>query len=162
MEAFLWQIQEVKLKFVNQIMSGQSDVREMSELDNNEMNPSTFNDPVKVEYMVLERELKLLTDSRNCYYESKAADEKRIEVQRQKLPLFEKRLEATDKDIQQAELTQFKQFKPFEMTLFYKGQDKQFGVDDKKADVDNQFIQLIRENVSEDKKTCQDCGIQGF
>lgn len=164
MDAFLWQMQENKLKFISQIMSGKSDAREMSELDNNEMNPSTFKalsegDPVKAEYMVLERELKLLTDSRNRYYESKAADEKRIEVQKQKLPLYEKRLAATDGDIKQAELTQFK---PFEMSLFYKGQEKRYGVDDKRVDVGNQFIQIIRENVSEDKKLVKIAEYRGF
>ena len=164
MDAFLWQTIENKKKIIDQIMSGKSDAREMEELDNNSMNPAFYKalsegDPVKAEYMLLERELSLLTNSRNRYYESKASDEKKIERQKTQLPLFEQRLEATEKDISQAKLTEFK---PFEMVLYYKDQEKHYGSEDKKSEVGDQFIQLIRENISGEKKKVKIATFRGF
>ena len=128
------------------------------------MNPAFYKalsegDPVKAEYMLLERELSLLTNSRNRYYESKAADEKKIERQKTQLPLFEQRLEATEKDISQAQVTEFK---PFEMVLYYKDQEKHYGPEDKRSEVGDQFIQLIRENLSEEKKKVKIASYRGF
>ncbi|GAB2027860.1 SNF2-related protein [Lactovum odontotermitis] len=164
MDSFLWQTQENKLKFVTQIMNGKSDAREMEEMDSNDMNPSAFKslsegDPVKAEYMQLERELKLLTDSRNRYYESKAADEKRLESQKLELPHLQKQIEGIKSDLQQASATQYK---PFEISLFYQGQERRYGVDDKKSEIGDRFIQLIQGNHSGEIEQVKIAEYRGF
>lgn len=144
--------------------SGKSDAREMDELDNNEMNPTTYKalsegNPVKAEYMLLERELSQLSASRQRYYEGKANDEKHLLQQQGKLPLYEKRLELTGQDIAQAARTQFM---PFEMTLFYKGQTKRYTSEDKKTEVGEQLMQVIRENVSDTPEKIKIATYRGF
>ncbi|PEF14777.1 hypothetical protein CON87_33245, partial [Bacillus cereus] len=65
MDSFLWQTQEVKKNFIEQIMNGQSPAREMEELTTDTPSPASFKaaangNPLQAEFMKLDMELQEL------------------------------------------------------------------------------------------------------
>lgn len=149
MDSFMWQTQENKKRVVDQLMSGRSNVREIDEMDN-EFGPSVYkaiatDDPVKAEYMQLEMQVENLELARNRYYESKVSESKRVEREREKLPVLEKRAVLVKQDVEELEHTKEA---PFEMTLFYEGKEKRFGSEDKKAAAEL-FHQLIMQHITQ-------------
>ncbi|AYG02068.1 SNF2-related protein [Lactococcus allomyrinae] len=149
MDSFLWQTQEVKQKFIEQIMSGTSNAREMEELATDTPSPATFKasatgNPLQAEFMKLEMELQVLKRSRTRFYEGKATDQKRIGEEKNRLSSFEKYLDAIEKDL--SNITDNKN-NPFSLELSYNGQSKYFNDQDKKSDVGEFFAKRLNGNV---------------
>ncbi|MFC4652444.1 helicase-related protein [Lactococcus nasutitermitis] len=163
MDSFMWQTQENKKYVVDQLMSGHSDVREIDEMDN-AFGPSVYkaiatDDPVKAEYMQLEMQVDALFSARNRFYESKAAEEKRIEKEREKLPALEQRVPLVKQDIER--LAQNKDA-DFEMTLFQNGREKHYDSEDKKKEVAELFNRLVTQNATEEVQLTKIAEYRGF
>jgi N12 class adenine-specific DNA methylase len=97
-DTFMWQIQEQKLKFITQVMSGKSASRSMDDLDElvltaSEIKAVTTNNPHIREKMDLENQLAGLTILRHSFQSDQAADKKEMERLEKNLPLMEEYLE---------------------------------------------------------------------
>lgn len=137
MDAYLWQTLENKARVINQIMLGNTKIREMEELSNDQVNMAKFKaiaeaDPIKQEYMEMEMKLQSLERSRERFFDSQIANVKRVKKEKERLPSFEKRLAATKLDLDSASQTKNA---PFSIKVFYKGSERQFTENDKKIDV---------------------------
>lgn len=149
MDSFLWQTQEVKKNFIEQIMNGQSAAREMEELTTDTPSPASFKaaangNPLQAEFMKLDMELQVLKRSRTRFYEGKATDQNRIGEEKNRLSSFEKRLENVEKDLSNIKETKGN---PFSLELSYNGQSKYFNDQDKKSDVGEFFAKRLNGNV---------------
>lgn len=149
MDSFLWQTQEVKKNFIEQIMNGQSAAREMEELTTDTPSPASFKaaangNPLQAEFMKLDMELQVLKRSRTRFYEGKATDQNRIGEEKNRLSSFEKRLENVEKDLSNIKETKGN---PFSLELSYNGQSKYFNDQDKKSDVGEFFAKRLNCNV---------------
>ena len=137
MDAFLWQTQENKAKVISQIMSGQSDAREMEEIGDTQINMSKYKtiaegNPLKQEYMQLEQKFQELERSRTRFFDSKITDLKRVKTAQEQLPRFEQRIAAVQNDIKALEETKEA---PFNIDIYYKDTTRHFDDNDKKTDV---------------------------
>ncbi|MBG1279317.1 SNF2-related protein [Lactococcus lactis] len=174
MDAFLWQTQENKAKVINQIMSGNSDLREMEEIGDTQINMGKYKaiaegDPVRQEYMQLEMKFQELERSRTRFFDSKITDLKRVKSAKEQLPTFEKRLENVHQDI---EFFAQNKEKPFEIDIFYKGSSRHFDASDKKSEVaeflarqiQNQLLQhrIILSRMSDEKADTKLANYRGF
>ncbi|MDT2898522.1 helicase-related protein [Lactococcus lactis] len=137
MDAFLWQTQENKAKVISQIMSGQSDAREMEEIGDTQINMGKYKtiaegNPLKQEYMQLEQKFQELERSRTRFFDSKITDLKRVKTAQEQLPRFEQRITAVQNDIKALEETKEA---PFNIDIYYKETTRHFDDKDKKTDV---------------------------
>lgn len=137
MDAFLWQTQENKAKVINQIMSGQSDAREMEEIGDTQINMGKYKtiaegNPLKQEYMQLEQKFQELERSRTRFFDSKITDLKRVKTAQEQLPRFEQRITAVKNDLKALEETKET---PFSIDIYYKETTRHFNDTDKKTDV---------------------------
>lgn len=137
MDAFLWQTQENKAKVISQIMSGQSDAREMEEIGDTQINMGKYKtiaegNPLKQEYMQLEQKFQELERSRTRFFDSKITDLKRVKTAQEQLPRFEQRITAVQNDIKALEETKEA---PFNIDIYYKEITRHFDDNDKKTDV---------------------------
>lgn len=137
MDAFLWQTQENKAKVISQIMSGQSDAREMEEIGDTQINMGKYKtiaegNPLKQEYMQLEQKFQELERSRTRFFDSKITDLKRVKTAQEQLPRFEQRITAVQNDIKALEETKEA---PFNIDIYYKETTRHFDDNDKKTDV---------------------------
>ena len=137
MDAFLWQTQENKAKVINQIMSGQSDAREMEEIGDTQINMGKYKtiaegNPLKQEYMQLEQKFQELERSRTRFFDSKITDLKRVKTAQEQLPRFEQRITAVNNDLKALEETKET---PFSIDIYYKETTRHFNDTDKKTDV---------------------------
>ena len=149
MDSFLWQTQEVKKNFIEQIMNGRSAAREMEELTTDTPSPASFKaaangNPLQAEFMKLDMELQVLKRSRTRFYEGKATDQNRIGEEKNRLSSFEKRLENVEKDL--SNITDNKK-NPFSLELTYQGEIKSFNDQDKKSDVGEFLAKRLNGNV---------------
>lgn len=148
MDAYLWQTLENKAKVINQIMLGDTKIREMEELTSDQINMSKFKaiaeaDPVRQEYMETEMKLQTLERSRERFFDSQISNLKRVKKEKEQLPLFENRLLATQSDIN---TVQENKDNPFAVTIFYKDNKRTFTEEDKKSDVGEFFAKQISNN----------------
>lgn len=148
MDAYLWQTLENKAKVINQIMLGDTKIREMEELTSDQINMSKFKaiaeaDPVRQEYMETEMKLQTLERSRERFFDSQISNLKRVKKEKEQLPLFENRLIATQSDIN---TVQENKDNPFAVTIFYKDNKRTFTEEDKKSDVGEFFAKQISNN----------------
>lgn len=137
MDAFLWQTQENKAKVISQIMSGQSDAREMEEIGDTQINMGKYKtiaegNPLKQEYMQLEQKFQELERSRTRFFDSKITDLKRVKTAQEQLPRFEQRITAVQNDLKALEETKET---PFSIDIYYKETTRHFNDTDKKTDV---------------------------
>ena len=137
MDAYLWQTQENKSKVINQVMSGRSDLREMEEIGDTQINMGKYKaiaigDPVKQEFLQLEQKFEALERSRVRFFDSKITDLRRVQSAQGQLPNFEHRAELVQKDIEYAKE---KIEQPFEIDIFYKETTRHFDENDKKTEV---------------------------
>lgn len=149
MDSFLWQTQEVKQNFIEQIMSGNSNAREMEELATDTPSPATFKasangNPLQAEFMKLEMELQVLKRSRTRFYEGKVTDKNRIPEEQNRLSSFERRLVSIEKDL--SNISDNKD-KPFSLELSYNGEKKYFNDQDKKSDIGEFFAKRLNGSV---------------
>lgn len=148
MDAYLWQTLENKAKVINQIMLGDTKIREMEELTSDQINMSKFKaiaeaDPVRQEYMETEMKLQTLERSRERFFDSQISNLKRVKKEKEQLPSFENRLLATQSDIN---TVQENKENPFAITIFYKENKRTFTEEDKKSDVGEFFAKQISNN----------------
>lgn len=149
MDSFLWQTQEVKKNFIEQILNGHSTARDMEELTTDTPSPASFKaaangNPLQAEFMKLDMELQVLKRSRTRFYEGKSTDQKRIGEEKNRLSSFEKRLNSVEKDILDIKANKDK---PFSLELTYNGEKKFFSDQDKKSDVGEFFAKRLNGNV---------------
>ncbi|CAM3026655.1 hypothetical protein GHI93_00220 [Lactococcus hircilactis] len=169
MDAFLWQTLENKAKVINQIMNGNSDVREMDEIGDAQINMGEYKamaegKPLQKEYMELEMKLQGLERSRTRFFDSKITDLRQLKSAKEYLPNFEKRLIAIHEDIETA--TQNKDH-PFSIEIFYQGSTRSFGENDKKTEVADFFARQIQNNsldsrIAHENKTVKIASYKGF
>lgn len=169
MDAFLWQTLENKAKVINQIMNGNSDVREMDEIGDAQINMGEYKamaegNPLQKEYMELEMKLQGLERSRTRFFDSKITDLRQLKSAKEYLPNFEKRLIAIHEDIETA--TQNKD-RPFSIEIFYQGSTRSFGENDKKTEVADFLARQIQNNsldsrIAHENKTVKIASYKGF
>ena len=152
-DSFLWQTQENKIKFIEQVMDGTSTAREMEELETvlptaTQLKALSIDNPLQAEFMQLEMELQGLERSRNRFYEEAARSQERVLKDQEKLPQTEKLYEKQQLDIQNAKDTQNK---PFEFPLHFNDQSRVFTEKDKKADVGLALVGRINTSLAENK-----------
>ncbi|MFK4898992.1 SNF2-related protein [Lactococcus petauri] len=148
MDAYLWQTLENKAKVINQIMLGDTKIREMDELSNDQINMAKFKaiaeaDPVRQEYMETEMKLQSLERSRERFFDSQISNVKRVKREKERLPKFEERLELITADLKEVEATENKSFS---IAVHYKGNDRVFTEDDKKTEVAEFLAKQINNN----------------
>ena len=148
MDAYLWQTLENKAKVINQIMLGDTKIREMDELSNDQINMAKFKaiaeaDPVRQEYMETEMKLQSLERSRERFFDSQISNVKRVKREKERLPKFEERLELITSDLKEVEATENNSFS---ITVHYKGNDRVFTEDDKKTEVAEFLAKQINNN----------------
>ncbi|USI67033.1 SNF2-related protein (plasmid) [Lactococcus petauri] len=151
MDSFLWQTQENKIKFTEQVMEGTSTSREMEEMETaiptaSQLKAAANGNPLQAEFMQIEMELQGLERSRNRFYEEQARSQERVLKDQEKLPQAEKLYEKQQLDIQNAKDTQDK---PFELTLHFNDQSRIFTEEDKKADVGLALVGRINTSLAE-------------
>ncbi|WP_285046921.1 SNF2-related protein [Lactococcus petauri] len=148
MDAYLWQTLENKAKVINQIMLGDTKIREMDELSNDQINMAKFKaiaeaDPVRQEYMETEMKLQSLERSRERFFDSQISNVKRVKREKERLPMFEERLELITADLKEVEATENNSFS---ITVHYKGNERAFTDDDKKTEVAEFIAKQINNN----------------
>ena len=148
MDAYLWQTLENKAKVINQIMLGDTKIREMDELSNDQINMAKFKaiaeaDPVRQEYMETEMKLQSLERSRERFFDSQISNVKRVKREKERLPMFEERLELITADLKEVEATENNSFS---ITVHYKGNKRAFTDDDKKTEVAEFIAKQINNN----------------
>lgn len=148
MDAYLWQTLENKAKVINQIMLGDTKIREMDELSNDQINMAKFKaiaeaDPVRQEYMETEMKLQSLERSRERFFDSQISNVKRVKREKERLPKFEERLELITADLKEVEATENNSFS---ITVHYKGNERAFTDDDKKTEVAEFIAKQINNN----------------
>lgn len=153
MDSFLWQTQENKIKFTEQVMEGTSTSREMEEMETalptaSQLKAAANGNPLQAEFMQIEMELQGLERSRNRFYEEQARSQERVLKDQEKLPQAEKLYEKQQLDVQNARDTQDK---PFELTLHFNDQSRVFTEEDKKADVGLALVGRINTSLAENK-----------
>lgn len=121
-DTFMWQIQEQKLKFITQVMSGKNASRSMDDLDElvltaSEIKAVTTNNPYIREKMDLENKLANLTILRNSFHSDLDVDKKEIERLEKNLPLMEKYLEKAWVDSALAKQYQVQNSEEFSLNL---------------------------------------------
>ncbi|MDT2563313.1 SNF2-related protein [Lactococcus petauri] len=151
MDSFLWQTQENKIKFTEQIMEGTSTSREMEEMETaiptaSQLKAAANGNPLQAEFMQIEMEIQGLERSRNRFYEEQARGQERVLKDKEKLPLAERLLEKQSTDIQTTKDTKDK---PFELTLHFNDKDKVFTEADKKVDVGLALVGRINTSLAE-------------
>ncbi|WP_285015343.1 SNF2-related protein [Lactococcus garvieae] len=151
MDSFLWQTQENKIKFTEQVMEGTSTSREMEEMETaiptaSQLKAAANGNPLQAEFMQIEMELQGLERSRNRFYEEQARSQERVLKDQEKLPQAEKLYEKQQLDVQNAKDTQDK---PFELTLHFNDQSRIFTEEDKKADVGLALVGRINTSLAE-------------
>lgn len=151
MDSFLWQTQENKIKFTEQVMEGTSTSREMEEMETaiptaSQLKAAANGNPLQAEFMQIEMELQGLERSRNRFYEEQARSQERVLKDQEKLPQTEKLYEKQQLDVQNAKDTQDK---PFELTLHFNDQSRIFTEEDKKADVGLALVGRINTSLAE-------------
>lgn len=151
MDSFLWQTQENKIKFTEQVMEGTSTSREMEEMETaiptaSQLKAAANGNPLQAEFMQIEMELQGLERSRNRFYEEQARSQERVLKDQEKLPQAEKLYEKQQLDVQNARDTQDK---PFELTLHFNDQSRVFTEEDKKADVGLALVGRINTSLAE-------------
>lgn len=151
MDSFLWQTQENKIKFTEQVMEGTSTSREMEEMETaiptaSQLKAAANGNPLQAEFMQIEMELQGLERSRNRFYEEQARSQERVLKNQEKLPQTEKLYEKQQLDVQNAKDTQDK---PFELTLHFNDQSRIFTEEDKKADVGLALVGRINTSLAE-------------
>ena len=102
-DTFMWQIQEQKLKYITQVMSGKSASRSMDEMDDlvltaSEIKAVATNNPYIKEKMELENTLANLTISRNYFIKSLEKNDKEIKRLETSIPQTERHLERLTAD----------------------------------------------------------------
>jgi N12 class adenine-specific DNA methylase len=161
MDSFLWQTQENKIKFTEQIMEGTATSREMEEMETaiptaSQLKAAANGNPLQAEFMQIEMEIQGLERSRNRFYEEQARGQERVLKDKEKLPQMERLLEKQTTDSQTAKDTKDK---PFELTLHFNDKDKLFTEADKKVDVGLALVGRINtslaENTLQGNKTLQ-------
>lgn len=153
MDSFLWQTQENKIKFTEQVMEGTSTSREMEEMETalptaSQLKAAANGNPLQAEFMQIEMELQGLERSRNRFYEEQARSQERVLKDQEKLPQAEKLYEKQQLDVQNARDTQNK---PFELTLHFNDQSRVFTEEDKKANVGLALVGRINTSLAENK-----------
>ena len=148
MDAYLWQTLENKAKVINQIMLGDTKIREMDELSNDQINMAKFKaiaeaDPVRQEYMETEMKLQSLERSRERFFDSQISNVKRVKREKERLPMFEERLELITADLKEVEATENNSFS---ITVHYRGNERAFTDDDKKTEVAEFIAKQINNN----------------
>ncbi|EKF50809.1 SNF2-related protein [Lactococcus garvieae] len=151
MDSFLWQTQENKIKFTEQVMEGTSTSREMEEMETaiptaSQLKAAANGNPLQAEFMQIEMELQGLERSRNRFYEEQARSQERVLKDQEKLPQAEKLYEKQQLDVQNAKDTQDK---PFELTLHFNDQSRVFTEEDKKSDVGLALVGRINTSLAE-------------
>lgn len=151
MDSFLWQTQENKIKFTEQVMEGTSTSREMEEMETaiptaSQLKAAANGNPLQAEFMQIEMELQGLERSRNRFYEEQARNQERVLKDQEKLPQVEKLYEKQQLDVQNARDTQDK---PFELTLHFNDQSRVFTEEDKKSDVRLALVGRINTSLAE-------------
>lgn len=151
MDAFLWQTQENKVKFIEQIMNGTSTAREMEELETTlptitQLKAISINDPLQAEFMQVEMELQGLERSRNRYYEEQARSHERALKDQEKLPQMKQLYDKQGQDVQNARDTQRQ---PFELTVHFNEQSKTYTAEEKKSDVGRALVGRINTDLAE-------------
>lgn len=151
MDSFLWQTQENKIKFTEQVMEGTSTSREMEEMETaiptaSQLKAAANGNPLQAEFMQIEMELQGLERSRNRFYEEQARSQERVLKDQEKLPQTEKLYEKQQLDVQNAKDTRDK---PFELTLHFNDQSRIFTEEDKKADVGLALVGRINTSLAE-------------
>ncbi|GAB2022323.1 hypothetical protein RyT2_13970 [Pseudolactococcus yaeyamensis] len=96
-DTFMWQIQEQKLKYITQVMSGKSASRSMDEMDDlvltaSEIKAVATNNPYIKEKMELENSLANLTIARNYFIKGQEKNTKEIQYLETEIPLSERHL----------------------------------------------------------------------
>lgn len=96
-DTFMWQIQEQKLKYITQVMSGKSASRSMDEMDDlvltaSEIKAVATNNPYIKEKMELENSLANLTIARNYFIKGQEKNAKEIQYLETEIPLSERHL----------------------------------------------------------------------
>lgn len=137
MDAYLFQMQQQKSTVVDQVMRNQSDIREMDEIGETQINMGKYKtiaegNPLKQEYMQLEQKFQELERSRTRFFDSKITDLKRVKTAQEQLPRFEQRITAVQNDIKALEETKEA---PFNIDIYYKETTRHFDDNDKKTDV---------------------------
>lgn len=151
MDSFLWQTQENKIKFTEQIMEGTSTSREMEEMETaiptaSQLKAAANGNPLQAEFMQIEMEIQGLERSRNRFYEEQARGQERVLKDKEKLPQMERLLEKQSTDSQMAKDIKDK---PFELTLHFNDKDKVFTEADKKVDVGLALVGRINTSLAE-------------
>lgn len=151
MDSFLWQTQENKIKFTEQIMEGTSTSREMEEMETaiptaSQLKAAANGNPLQAEFMQIEMEIQGLERSRNRFYEEQARGQERVLKDKETLPLAERLLEKQTTDRQMAKDTKDK---PFELTLHFNDKDKVFTEADKRVDVGLALVGRINTSLAE-------------
>ncbi|GFO52375.1 hypothetical protein ikelab_16500 [Lactococcus garvieae] len=151
MDSFLWQTQENKIKFTEQVMEGTSTSREMEEMETaiptaSQLKAAANGNPLQAEFMQIEMELQGLERSRNRFYEEQARSQERVLKDQEKLPQVEQLYEKQQLDVQNARDTQDK---PFELTLHFNDQSRVFTEEDKKSDVGLALVGRINTSLAE-------------
>jgi N12 class adenine-specific DNA methylase len=121
-DTFMWQIQEQKLKFITQVMSGKNASRSMDDLDElvltaSEIKAVTTNNPYIREKMDLENKLANLTILRNSFQSDLNVDKKEIQRLEKNLPLMEEYLENALVDSALAKQYQVQNSEEFSLSL---------------------------------------------
>ncbi|KWU10150.1 SNF2-related protein [Lactobacillus crispatus] len=101
---YLWQIQENKLKYITQVMTSNSPIRAMKDIDSETLTASEFKsiatqNPYLKLKMELENKVNLLRNSKKQFMRNFSANINRLEKAKEELPIIEKKIAALKQDL---------------------------------------------------------------
>lgn len=103
-DAYMWQTLETKAKFISQVMTGESDLRRIEDVDGSaltyaEVKAIASGNPLVIEKAAVDSEVSRLTRLQNQHHETQFKLRLRVRHLNEELPRLERRLEAVRQDI---------------------------------------------------------------
>src|SRR4030095_12818359 len=114
-DAYSWQTLETKAKFIAQVMTGESDLRRIEDVDGTaltyaEVKAIASGNPLVIEKASIDAEVARLSRLQNQHHETQFKSRQRIRHLTDELPRLEKRAEAVREDLARRQDTRGDQF----------------------------------------------------